>query len=141
MIIAMPVKTDRTDAALAPLFGNAKHFAFVNDEGVVTTESMEQNGGRDVARALIAHNIDVLIVSHLGLNPFIMLKTYGIKVYFAGNERITINEAVAIFHEGKLLEVTAQNYETVLGNDHPASHTQSTSLGCGCGSHGHHAHA
>jgi predicted Fe-Mo cluster-binding NifX family protein len=143
MILALPIKSANTDAALAPLFGNAKHFAFVNDEGIITTEPMEQNGGKDVARTLVAHNVDVLIVSHLGLNPFILLKTYGIKVYFGGEKRITIADAVAAFHEDKLVEVTAENYEALLGSDHHASHshshTQSHSMGCGYG--GHHVHA
>lgn len=140
MILSMPIKSASTDAALAPLFGNAKHFAFVDDEGVITTQPMEQNGGKDVARALVSRNVDVLIVSHLGLNPFVLLKTYGIKVYFGGETRITVANAVAAFHANKLTEVTAENYETLLGSDHHAlhSHTQSHTMGCGCG--GHHVH-
>ncbi|MFZ2968996.1 MAG: NifB/NifX family molybdenum-iron cluster-binding protein [Sulfuricurvum sp.] len=141
MILSLPIKSARTDATLAPLFGNAKHFAFVDEEGVITTQPMEQNGGKDVARTLLTHNVDVLIVSHLGLNPFVLLKTYGIKVYFGGEKRMTISQAVAAFHEDKLVEVTAENYEALLGSDHHASHshTHNHSIGCGCG--GHHVHA
>jgi predicted Fe-Mo cluster-binding NifX family protein len=142
MILALPIKSASTDAALAPLFGNAKHFAFVNNEGIITTEPMKQTGGKDVARTLVAHNVDVLIVSHLGLNPFVMLKTYGIKVYFGGEKRITISDAVAAFHENKLVEVTAENYEALLGGDHHShthSNAQTHAMGCGCG--GHHVHA
>jgi predicted Fe-Mo cluster-binding NifX family protein len=103
---------------------------------------MKQTGGKDVARTLVAHNVDVLIVSHLGLNPFVMLKTYGIKVYFGGEKRITISDAVAAFHENKLVEVTAENYEALLGGDHHShthSNAQTHAMGCGCG--GHHVHA
>lgn len=141
MLLSMPIKSASTDAALAPLFGNAKYFAFVDEEGVITTQPMEQNGGKDVARTLLTHNVDVLIVSHLGLNPFVLLKTYGIKVYFGGEKRMTISQAVAAFHEDKLIQVTAENYEALLGSDHHASHshTHNHSMGCGCG--GHHVHA
>lgn len=140
MIIAMPVKTDRVDSALAPLFGKAKHFAFVNETGEITIEKMEQNGGRDVARILVANDVDVLITSHLGLNPFVLLKSYGIKVYFAGEKRLLIAEALSLLHANELVEVTAENFDSLLGehddkthmHDHAHSHT-----GKCCGQHSH----
>ncbi|MCI4406683.1 MAG: NifB/NifX family molybdenum-iron cluster-binding protein [Sulfuricurvum sp.] len=129
MIIAMPIKTSSHDAALAPLFGNAKFFAFASDDSHVDVVKMEQNGGRDVARTLIANNVDVLITSHLGFNPYVLLKSYGIKVYFAGETRITINEAIKAFYANQLVEVSAENFETLLGDhDHHGDHHH----------HGHH---
>ncbi|MFA6629974.1 MAG: NifB/NifX family molybdenum-iron cluster-binding protein [Sulfuricurvum sp.] len=140
MIVAMPVKNDHDDAPLAPLFGNAKYFAFTNEETGVSIERMEQNGGRDVARTLIAKNVDVLITSHLGLNPFTLLKSYGIKVYFAGEGRITVSEAIRMFQDGKLKEVTAETYRDLLGEEesHPHTHVQNC---CSTGVHHHRSHA
>jgi predicted Fe-Mo cluster-binding NifX family protein len=128
MIIAMPIKTSSHDAALAPLFGNAKFFAFATDTSGIDVVQMEQNGGKDVARTLVANNVDVLITSHLGFNPFVLLKSYGIKVYFAGESRITISEAIKAFYANGLIEVTAENFETLLsdhdhhGGDHHHHH-------------------
>ncbi len=140
MIIAMPIKTSSLDAALAPLFGNAKYFAFANDNNEITIEKMEQNGGRDVARILVANNVDALITSHLGMNPFVLLKTYGIKVYFAGKERLTTSDALALFHSNKLVEVTSDNFDSLLGehDHHGETHGHSHSHGhtC-CGQHSH----
>lgn len=119
MKIAMPTKTSSHDAALAPLFGNANFFAFASDDSHIDVVTMEQTGGRDVARTLIANNVNVLITSHLGFNPYVLLKSYGIKVYFAGDSRITVTEAINAFHENKLIEVTADNFESLLGeHDH-----------------------
>lgn len=140
MIIAMPIKTSTLDAALAPLFGNAKFFAFATDTTQIDIVKMDQLGGRDVARNLVANNVDVLITSHLGLNPFVLLKSYGIKVYFAGESRITMSEAMKAFYANELTEVTADNFETLLGehDHHGETHGHAHAHGhtC-CGQHSH----
>lgn len=140
MIIAMPIKTSTLDAALAPLFGNAKFFAFATDTTQIDIVKMDQLGGRDVARNLVANNVDVLITSHLGLNPFVLLKSYGIKVYFAGESRITMSKAMKAFYANELTEVTADNFETLLGehDHHGETHGHAHAHGhtC-CGQHSH----
>lgn len=138
MIIAMPIKTSSHDAALAPLFGNAKFFAFATDASHIDVVQMEQLGGKDVARTLVANNVDVLITSHLGLNPFILLKSYGIKVYFAGESRIIVSEAIKAFHANALSEVTAENFETLLGeHDHHHTDHHHHHSGTCCSHHAH----
>jgi predicted Fe-Mo cluster-binding NifX family protein len=140
MIIAMPIKTPSSDAALAPLFGNAKHFAIINENKEINIQNMEQSGGRDVARTLIASNVEILITSHLGMNPFVLLKSYGMKIYFAGDNRITIHEALGAFHTDKLIEVTSENFDQLLGDHLHLSHDHSDAgLGCsnGCGTDKH----
>lgn len=141
MIVAMPVNNDRDDSVLAPLFGNAKYFAFSKGEDAISIEPMEENGGRDVARTLIAKNVDVLITSHLGLNPFALLKSYGIKVYYAGEEKISASEALKKLEEGKLQEVNAETYRHLLGEEEShASHTPVQNC-CSGGVHHHRSHA
>lgn len=140
MIIAMPIKTSSHNAALAPLFGNAKFFAFATDTTQIDIVQMEQLGGRDVARTIVANNVDVLITSHLGFTPYVLLKSYGIKVYYAGESRITISEAINAFHENRLMEVTAENFETLLGDhDHHGGGEHHHHGGGECCSH--HTHA
>lgn len=140
MIIAMPIKTSSHDAALAPLFGNAKYFAFATDSVQIDIVQMEQLGGRDVARTLVANNVDVLITSHLGVNPYVLLKSYGIKVYYAGESRITISEAIKAFYANRLTEVTAENFETLLGDhDHHGGNHHHHAHGAECCAHHRHA--
>lgn len=138
MIIAMPIKTSSHDAALAPLFGNAKFFAFATDASHIDVIKIEQTGGRDVARTLIANNVDVLITSHLGFNPYVLLKSYGIKVYYAGESRITTSEAIKALYANALSEVTAENFETLLGDHdhHGESHHHYHGGEC-CSRHAH----
>ncbi|MBD3810073.1 MAG: NifB/NifX family molybdenum-iron cluster-binding protein [Sulfuricurvum sp.] len=139
MIIAMPIKTSSHDAALAPLFGNAKFFAFATDDSHIDVVQMEQSGGKDVARTLVANNVDVLITSHLGFNPYVLLKSYGIKVYFAGESRITVSEAIKAFYANELSEVTAENFETLLGDHdhHDGGHHHHHHGGDCCSHHVH----
>lgn len=134
MVIAMPIKTSSHDAALAPLFGNAKFFAFVTDAQIDIVH-MEQSGGRDVARTLVANDVDVLITSHLGFNPYVLLKSYGIKVYYGGECRITLSEAIKALHTNRLIEVTAENYESIFGDDHAHHNGETHHHGTACCSH------
>jgi predicted Fe-Mo cluster-binding NifX family protein len=115
MTIAIPVKTLNINPTIASLFANAKYFAFSND-GEMNIEKMEEKGGRDVARMLIAQNINVLITSHLGLKPFVLLKSYGIKIYFAGKEKLNVLDALSRFHAGDLVEVTSENFKTIFSS-------------------------
>lgn len=139
MIIAMPIKTSSHDAALAPLFGNANFFAFATDASHIDVIRMEQSGGKDVARTLIANNVDVLITSHLGFNPYVLLKSYGIKIYFAGESRITTREAIKAFYANKLVEVSAENFEILLGDHDHHGGTHHHHHGGDCCSHYAHA--
>jgi predicted Fe-Mo cluster-binding NifX family protein len=139
MIIAMPLKTSSHDAALAPLFGNAKFFAFATDATQIDVIKMEQLGGKDVARTLVANNVDILITSHLGLNPFVLLKSYGIKVYFAGESRITVSEAIKAFNANELVEVTSENFDSLLG-EHDHHHADGVHHHGGGECCSHHAH-
>jgi predicted Fe-Mo cluster-binding NifX family protein len=144
MIIAMPIKTSSLDAALAPLFGNANFFAFATDTTQIDVVKMDQLGGRDVARTLVANDVDVLITSHLGLNPFTLLKSYGIKVYFAGKERLIISDALKLYYANELVEVTPENFDALLGehdhhgetHGHSNGHSHSHRHTC-CGQHSH----
>jgi len=138
MIIAMPIKMSSHDAPLAPLFGNAKFFAFATDTAKIDVLQMEQSGGRDVARTLVANDVDVLITSHLGFNPYVLLKSYGVKIYYAGESRITVSEAINAFYTNKLTEVTTENFESLLGeHDHHGEHHNHHSGTC----YSHHVHA
>ncbi|MFA6628238.1 MAG: NifB/NifX family molybdenum-iron cluster-binding protein [Sulfuricurvum sp.] len=113
MTIAIPVKTLSINPTIASLFANAKFFAYSRD-GELGIEKMEEERGRDVARTLIAQNIDILITSQLGFKPFVLLKSYGIQIYFAGVEELTAADLLNQFHAGALVEVTPENFGTLL---------------------------
>ena len=130
MIIAIPVKTKKPDAAVAPLFGKAKQFALVDTEtGETTLWDNELESGRAVAEHFGATGVEAVVVQEMGANPFLLLKNRNIRVFFAGKERITLPEAVEAWKAGKLTEITPENMGSFLkegthqhGHDHGHHH-------------------
>jgi predicted Fe-Mo cluster-binding NifX family protein len=70
-----------------------------------------------LARWFESLGVKTLITSHLGEKPFHALIKAGVKIYFAGSERITVEEALAAFKAGTLLEVNVSNYMELLGEE------------------------
>ena len=109
-MIAIPVKTDKPDTAVAPLFGKAKWFALVDDEGIVTFWRNELGSGRAV-------------VDHFGAQ--------GVTCYHSGAGRIVLNDLLDALRAGTLQRVTTANMDDFVeqGRQH-AQHDH--------GAHGHH---
>ena len=123
MIVAMPVKSVSSDSELVPSFGQAKQFAIVKENGEVTFLSMSHAaGGRDVARTLIANDVDAIIVSHLGMNPYVLLKSYGVKVFCEEEAHVNIHQAIDSLQHDELVEVTPSNYNQVFGDEDHSRH-------------------
>ena len=113
-MIAMPIKTDSENSALAQLFGKAKFFALIDENAKITIQSNEVEGGMKVAQWFQKAGVTTLITNHLGEKPFAALQKAGIRVYFAGSERIEIAQALQKFNDRLLEEVSASNYDTLL---------------------------
>ena len=131
-MIAIPIKTDDTNSALAPLFGKAKWFAFIDEKGEVSVEKNAYEGGIKVARWFASRGVTTLITNHLGEKPFHALNESGIKIYCASEKRTTIEEALEAFRAGMLPEVSVINYIALLGEEEGHSHK-------GACHHGHQA--
>lgn len=121
-MIALPIKSDKEESALAPLFGKAKWFAFVREDGTISIMANQAEGGIKTARWFESLGVKVLITNHLGEKPFQALQKAGIRIYFAGKERTEVAQAVLKFHEGALVEVDAQNYQELLGEEEKKEH-------------------
>lgn len=128
-MIAIPVKTNGENPALSPLFGKAKWFAFVDQNGVVTIEKNETQSGRVVVDTLAAKGVDTILFHHMGGNPFLLLKKANIKCFFGGDERITLQELLEKLQADALQEVTIENMNEYVekgahthGHDHDHEH-------------------
>lgn len=126
-MIALPIKTEKKESALAPLFGKAKWFAFAGENGEISVLPNKAEGGIKTAQWFESLGVKTLITCHLGEKPFHALQKAGIKIYFAGKERIEVAEALQKFQEGSLIEVNVTNYMTLLGEE------QDEKKGHGCG--------
>lgn len=102
MKIAIPVKMNKENTALAPLFGRAKWFAFVED-GKITIEQNLADGGQAVVEWLSQSAVDTLIIQEMGMNPYRKVQSYGnIKLYHAGFDRILLEDVLQKFEENAL---------------------------------------
>ena len=122
-MIAIPVKTNKENTAVSTLFGKAKYFAFIS-KGTIEIVKNEQSGGRAVATWLKSKNVDTLITSHMGEKPFSTLLQNNINVYFAGDERIEINDVLLKYADGDLPSLTLENFNTLIKED---SHNSNSS--------------
>ena len=102
MKIAIPVKMNKENSAVAPLFGKAKWFAIV-EEGKITIEQNQANGGRAVIEWFNSMNIDTIIMQEMGEGPYEMIRQLGkMKIYHCGFERILLQEVLQKFEANEL---------------------------------------
>lgn len=102
MKIAIPVKTNKENPAVAPLFGKAKWFAFIQD-GKISIKQNTAEGGQAVVQWLTDEGADTLIIQQMGRMPYKLLKAQGnVHIYHSGFERITLEEVLKKFEENAL---------------------------------------
>lgn len=108
-MVAIPVKTNTDQSAVAPLFGKAKWFALIGDEGSVSYWNNTIKSGREVVNHLIAAGVTDVLVQEIGANPFAMLQQAGIQVHHAGTGRVLYVDAHAAFVRGELEAIAMEN--------------------------------
>lgn len=128
MKIAIPVKMNKENAPIAPLFGKAKWFAIVADGQVVIVENPAK-GGQAVIEWLAHIQVDTIILQEMGKSPYAKVQSYGnITLYHSGYDRILLNELLAKFEDNDLTLLDEKEMEKVIAHHeirHPAhsSHT------------------
>lgn len=134
-MIAAAVKTEKGDV-IAPLFGKAKYFSVVDKQGLIITHQCPVQGGMNVVPWLVNLGVKTVLLNHVGEKPFHALLGAGIDIYYVGNERIMLGEALEQLHNGTLEKVTVVNYMKLLGEDEHHHHDDEGAHhggGCGCG--------
>jgi predicted Fe-Mo cluster-binding NifX family protein len=128
MKIAIPVKMNKENSAIAPLFGKAKWFAIIEDEKIMI-EKNPAEGGRGVIEWLHQIHVDTIIIQEMGQSPYNMIQQLGgIKIYHAGFERMTLQEALEKFDQDALPLLDDTGMSKIIAH-HEGKH-----------SHGHHGH-
>jgi len=109
-MIAMPVKANREDPPLTTVFGKAKWFAFVDgDETVRIVENPYAGAGPKTVAWLIESGVREIVTQHVGGNPFMILESAGVKLYYPGEGRLLVSEALARLREGACEPITRLN--------------------------------
>lgn len=114
MKIAIPVKMKKENPPLAPLFGKAKWFAIVEGNTTRIVENPAQ-GGRAVIEWFVSQGINTIIFQEIGMGPYEMIKEVGsMDLFYAGKERILLQDVMEKFNAGELLEIDDTNSNTIM---------------------------
>ncbi len=102
MKIAIPVKMNKENAPVAPLFGKAKWFAIVEDDQLSIVEN-HAKGGQAVIEWLAQINVDTILLQEMGKSPYAKVQSYGnITLYHTGFERVLLDEVLEKFKANAL---------------------------------------
>ncbi|TET89916.1 MAG: dinitrogenase [Sulfurovum sp.] len=114
MKIAIPLKLNKENSAVAPLFGKAKWFAFVED-GNITIEKNEAQGGSGVVQWLLKKGIKTLIMQKMSQPPYQMIKEEGsITILYVGSDRIELPEALKRYEADELIILDDTNAKDIV---------------------------
>jgi len=123
MKIAIPVKMNKKNTALAPLFGKAKWIAFIED-GAINIVSNATHGGRAVVEWFAREGVDIVIFQEMGVTPYETIKSIGnITLFHAGHERVLLDEILEKFNANQLTLIDDTNIGEILAH-HEKKHTQ-----------------
>ena len=106
---AIPLKMNKIESAISPMFGHAKHFAFVSDDGDISIEKNPHDGGMSVVNWLLQSGVTTIVTSHIGAGPFRFFLEQGIEAYHPGEGRVVLIEALDGLRDGRLTKITPQN--------------------------------
>jgi len=110
-MFAAPLKSNSTDAAITTVFGKAKWFGIYNpaDNSMKVIAHTEQ--GPAIIGKLKAEGVTTILTRHLGPKPLQIVQEMGMKLFYPGEERMTLLDAVSRFQSGVLEEITMHNID------------------------------
>ena len=131
MKIAIPVKMNKENSAIAPLFGKAKWFAIV-ENGKINIEKNPVEGGRAVIEWFNEIGVDTIIMQEMGAGPYHVIQKLGtMKVYHSGFDRILLADALKKFEENALPLLDESDMSKIIAH-HEGKHSHAN--------HGHEHH-
>jgi predicted Fe-Mo cluster-binding NifX family protein len=111
MIYAAPLKTSKEDSAITKVFGKAKYFGIYNDAtNKLEVIENQQTGGPAIFFELQKREVDVVLTPHAGPGAVQKAIELNIDLYYCGDERKILLEAVKEFQDGLYPQITVQNF-------------------------------
>ena len=122
-MITFPVKTGKENAAVSPLFGKAKYFAFYDGKDL-TVEKNPCEHGSELISWFQEKGVDTIIIKEMGINPYNKVRNSNIKVFYAGDSRVTTEEVISKYKNSEL-ELLDENRMAQIIKKHENAHTHS----------------
>jgi predicted Fe-Mo cluster-binding NifX family protein len=113
MKLAIPVKMNNENSAIAPLFGKAKWFAIVENEELSIIPN-NQTSGQTVIELFDEMKIDILLIQEMGQSPYAKAKELGMMLYHTGFERILLSDVLEKFKNNDLEILDDTNMEKII---------------------------
>ncbi len=114
MKLAIPVKMNKENPPVAPLFGKAKWFAIVQGDKVQILPN-NQSGGQAVIEWLYEMGVDAILIQEMGLSPYEKVKALGsMAIYHTGFDRILLNDVLEKFENNALPLLDDTNIAEIL---------------------------
>ncbi|WP_419768260.1 NifB/NifX family molybdenum-iron cluster-binding protein [Arcobacter sp.] len=128
-MITFPLKTNKENAAVSPLFGKAKYFAFYDGENLSVEENPYGKGSK-LINWFNEKGVDTIVIKEMGSKPFEAISKTAIKVLYAGNDRVTTNEVLENYTTNSLKELSIDELQKIV-KEHKGDKSSS------CHSHSH----
>ena len=123
MKIAVPVKTNKENSAVAPLFGKAKWFAFVDEDNNIEIKQNLCHGGAEVIDWFLNESVTEIIFQEMGTTPYNLIKeTDQIVLFHSGYNRILLLDVLLKFQQNQLTIVDDINITSII-KKHESKHT------------------
>jgi len=113
MKLAIPVKMNKENSAIAPLFGKAKWFAIVEDDNINIIPN-NQSGGGAVIELFDEMKIDALLIQEMGVTPYEKAKALAMMIYHTGFERILLSDVLEKFKNDDLEILDDTNMDKII---------------------------
>ena len=111
MKYAAPLKMNKEESAITKVLGKAKYFGIYDDQtNRMEVMENEETGGPAFFTELKKRNVEVLLTPHAGPGAVNASVQFGIPMFYCGDERKGLLEAVKEFQEGKYPQITAENF-------------------------------
>lgn len=110
MKIAISAANKTIDSSLDSRFGRCEYFIIYdtdkNSHEAVINSGISASGGAGIkaANQIIEIKAEVVITGNLGPNAYELLQSAQVKAYSCS--KVSVKEAVELFQEGKLLEIS-----------------------------------
>jgi len=113
MKLAIPIKMNKENAPVAPLFGKAKWFAIVENEKISIIPN-NQSGGKAVIELFAEMKVDALLIQEMGVSPYEKAKELELMLYHTGFERILLSDVLEKFKNNDLEILDDTNMDKII---------------------------
>jgi predicted Fe-Mo cluster-binding NifX family protein len=118
MKFAAPFKMNKPESAITKVLGKAKYFGIYDDATNELEVIVNENpGGPAIFLELKAKGVEIVLTPHAGPGAIRASLELGIDMYYCGDERKTLLEAVKEFQEGKYPLITPENFHQFHGHN------------------------